>query len=173
MINNEIKADKVKLVQDTGGVIEISLKEAIEIAEKTDEDVILIGNQKDLIPVVKIGDYNKYIYNKQKREKENKKKLRQSKQELKEIQISTVIAEHDLKIKANNIDRLLKEGNKVKIVIRYLGRSKRFIQEGPCKLQNLVNLLQQKYKIDAIPKIDGNRVYMIVSPIKNKGDKKE
>ena len=69
-------------------------------------------------------------------------------------------------IKANNIDRLLKEGNKVRLTIRYKGRSVRLINQGPEKLQALVSHLKYSYRIESTPKIEGNRVSMCVVPDK-------
>lgn len=168
MINNEIKAKEVNLVNtDTKGITRMSTDDAIRLADEQGLDLICV-NEKGDIPVVKIGDYKKFLYDKQKKEKENKKKARLNSQETKEIQISDVIAEHDLEIKAKNADRIIKEGNKVRLVIRYRGRSIRLIEQGPNKLRNLVTKMQSNFKIDAEPKIEGNRVIMLVSPMETR-----
>ena len=166
MINREIKADKVNVVNaENKGLTLMSLDDAIALAEQTEEDVILVNDKGD-IPIVKIGDYSKLLYEKQKREKENKKKARLNSQETKEIQIGDSIADHDLMIKAKNIDRILLDGDKVQITIKYKGRSVRFIDEGPSKLQSLANMISVGYRVDRTPKIEGNRVSMLVSPVK-------
>lgn len=166
MINNEIKAKEVRLVGDEEkGVRVISTVEAQKLADEQGLDLICISNHGD-IPVVKIGDYNKFIYEKQKKEKENKKKAKLNSQELKEIQISDSIAENDLKTKAKNIDRILKEGDKVKLSIRYKGRMARYVSEGIEKVENLEQLVTYKHKIDKPAKIEGNTVSMVVSPLK-------
>lgn len=166
MVNNEIKSKVVNLVTEgQKGVTQMLLADAIALAQETDEDVICI-NEKSDIPVVKIGDYKRFQYEKAKKEKDNRKKARLQAQELKEIVIGDSIAEHDLKIKAKNVDRILKEGDKVKLTIRYKGRSIRLIDQGPEKLQALANLISVDYNIDKTPKIEGNRVTMIISPKK-------
>lgn len=168
MINNEIKSDMVNVVAEDGkGLRLMKLSEAIELAEQTGEDVICLNN-KDDIPVVKIMDYGKFQYEKSKRAKDNKKKARLNAQGTKEIIISDSIAEHDLIIKANNIDRLLKDGNKVRLIIRYKGRSIRMIESGPGKLQELASHLKHPYKVESAPNIEGNRVVMCVVPEKKK-----
>lgn len=166
MINEEIKSAVVRVINNEGkGLTEMSLKDAIALAEESEEDVICI-NDKDEIPIVKIADYGKFLYEKQKKEKDNKKKARLKAQDVKEIQIGDSIAEHDLKIKAKNADRILADGDKVKLVIRYKGRSIRLINQGPEKLQALANLITASFKIDKTPQIEGNKVTMVVSPCK-------
>ena len=166
MINREIKADKVNVVNaENKGLTLMSLDDAIALAEQTEEDVILVNDKGD-IPIVKIGDYSKLLYEKQKREKENKKKARLNSQETKEIQIGDATAEHDLMVKAKHIDRILTEGDKVQISIKYKGRSVRFIDDGPSKLQNLANMITAAYKVEKTPRIEGNKVSMIVAPVK-------
>ena len=166
MINHEIKSEFVNVVNDdTKGLTKMLLSEAIGIAEEEGLDVICLNSKGD-IPVVKIGDYGKYQYEKQKKEKDNRKKARLNSQDMKEISIRDSIAEHDLKVKAHNIDRLLKENNKVKLVIVYKGRSIRLINQGPEKLQQLAGLVTEKYNIDKTPRIEGNKVTMVLSPIK-------
>lgn len=168
MINNEIKSSMVNVVAEDGkGLRLMKLSEAIELAEKTGEDVVCL-NDKAEIPVVKIMDYGKFQYEKSKKAKDNKKKARLNAQGTKEIVISDSIAEHDLIIKANNIDRLLKDGNKVRLTIRYKGRSIKMIENGPGKLQVLVSHLKTPYRIESTPKIEGNKVVMCVVPDKKK-----
>ena len=166
MVNNEIKSKMVNVVAEDGkGLRLMKLSEAIELAEQTGEDVVCLNDKSD-IPVVKIMDYGKFQYEKSKKAKDNKKKSRLNAQGTKEIIISDSIAEHDLIIKANNIDRLLKDGNKVRLTIRYKGRSIRLIEQGPSKLQTLASHLKHPYRIDSTPKIEGNKVVMCVVPDK-------
>lgn len=168
MVNFEIKAEYVAVVSDEhDGIKKMKLTDAVALADEAGEDVILL-NSKGEVPVVKIGDYGKFLYEKQKKEKDNKKKARLNSQELKEIHISDVIAQHDLEIKAKNTDRMLLDGNKVMLVIRYKGRAIRFINEGPSKLAQLEKLITTEHRIEKTPKIEGNRVYMILTPIKSK-----
>lgn len=164
MINHEIKSDYVNVVSENC-LTKMTLDEAINLAEETGEDVILINNNSE-IPVVKIMDYNKFIYEKKKREKDKQKKNRMTTQETKEIRISDSIAEHDIMVKAKSIDRILHEGDKVKLVIRYKGRLIRQINEGPDKLRYLASKLIEKYKVDKEPFITGNTVIMVVAPCK-------
>lgn len=164
MIIKEIKTNEVVLVSEDG-LVEMSAEAAKAEAEKQGLDLVVV-NEKDGKTMVKILDYSKYKYEKAKQNKENKKKQRLNTQSLKEIQISDAIAQHDLEIKAKNIDRILSDGDKVQISIKYKGRAIRNIKQGPEKLQQLVNLVTVKHKIDKTPKIEGNRVIMVISPVK-------
>lgn len=164
MINEEIKSVEVRLVQGSESNV-ISTKEAIEIAEKEGLDLVCI-NDKVEIPIVIIEDYGKYCYEKLKKEKENKKKARENKQDLKEIQITESTALNDLRTKAKNIDRILKDGDKARLSIRYKGRTIRNISGGPEKLNSLIALITVPFNIDRPIKIEGNTVSTIVTPIK-------
>lgn len=166
MINTEIKTKEVRLVsEEHKGTTVVKTEDALREAQEQGLDLICVSTQGD-IPVVKIGDYSKYCYEKQKREKENKKKAKQNSQELKEIQISDSIAENDMRTKAKNVDRLLKEGNKVKLSIRYKGRMMKFINEGPKRIEALKEMVSINYKIDKPVRIDGNTVSMVLAPAK-------
>lgn len=168
MINNEIKSEVVNVIQENGkGLLKMNLSDAIKVAEEQGYDVICVNTNND-IPVVKIADYGKFQYEKSKKEKEHKKKARLNAQQLKEIVISDSIAEHDLEIKAKNADRIINEGNKVKLTIKYRGRTVKLINNGPEMLQNLVKKMTSNYNIDKTPKIEGNKVTMVISPRKNK-----
>lgn len=163
MINNEIKSEYVN-VAGINGLTKMTLDEAINLAEESGEDVVIV-NKSTEIPVVKIMEYSKYLYDKKKKkDKENKKKSRLSAQDTKEIRISESIEENDIIVKAKNIDRILTDGDKVKLSIRYKGRLIRQIQDGPDKLRYLASKVKVKFKADKEPLIEGNTVTMIISP---------
>ena len=164
MINHEIKSDVVNVVTESG-LTKMTLEDAIALAGETGEDVVVVNNSSE-IPVVKIVEYNKYLYDKKKKEKDMKKKNRMSSQDTKEVRLSDSIAEHDIMVKAKNIDRILKDGDKVKITIRYKGRLIRNIDGGPKKMIYLTEKLEQKFKIEKEPKIESNIVSMVISPEK-------
>lgn len=164
MINHEIQSDYVNVVGEDG-LTKMTLDEAIRLADETGEDVVMVNNSRD-IPVVKIMEYSKYLYDKKKKEKDNRKKSRMSSQDTKEIRISDSIAENDIMVKAKNVDRILKDGDKVKITIRYKGRLIRQINEGPEKIKHLVSKVTEEFKVDKEPKIEGNIVSMIIAPSK-------
>lgn len=164
MINNEINSDVVRLVQD-GKATDIKLEDALKYAEDQELDLICINNSSD-IPIVKIGDYSKYLYEQNKKKKETIKKARVNSISNKEIQIRNDTANHDLMTKANKIDKLLLKNSRIKIVIKYKGREKSMMHNGPDKLNTLLGMLKSKFKIEENPKIDTNNVYVIISSVK-------
>lgn len=159
MINNEIKSKEIRLITENGNEI-LKTKDAIKMANAEGLDLICISPNAE-IPVCKIGDYSKYLYEQKKKEKENKKKQKQV--ETKEIKIGDSTEFNDLKTKAKQIDKFLTSGNKVKLSIRYKGRAIRMIAEGPEKLQNLMDLLTVEYIIDAPMKTAGNMVFVTIA----------
>lgn len=166
VIDRDSKLTKVSLIVNPGeGLTEMSLNDALDLAEERELDLVCIS-EKDGLVITKLADYNKLIYERQKREKENKKKARLNSQETKEIQIRDSIAEHDLQVKANNISRILNEGDKVRLVITYKGRSIKLIDEGADKLLALADKISTPYNIEKQPKKEGNKVAMVVAPVK-------
>ncbi len=144
------------------GKITTTIEKAIESARKQELDLVQLS-EKDGVAVCKLMDYKKYQFDQKKKEKRNNK----DKQELKEVRIGDATAENDLKVKVKTADRILSEGDKVKVTITYKGRMQTFITRGIEKLVNFEKFMQQPHNVDLKPKIDGNRVIMVVSP-KNK-----
>jgi translation initiation factor IF-3 len=166
IITRESNIKKLRLVTgNREAPRDVDLSEALNMADEQELDLICVSEKDDMI-VAKIDDYSKMLYEKQKREKENRKKARLNSQELKEIQISNVIAEHDLLTKAKNASRILGNGDKVKLVITYKGRSIKLIGQGESKLYELTDKIETKFNVERAPKIEGNRVTMILSPMK-------
>lgn len=159
ILDSSIKAKQVKLVGE-GGVQLVSVDEAIKVAEDANLDLVVVNEGET--PVCKVMNYGKYLYEQQKKMKQASK----SKSELKEIKFGPNIADHDLEVKAKNASRLLSEGDKVKVTITYKGRMMRYIDGGIGKLNELNNLIEQNHRVDKAPAIDGNRVYMVISPSK-------
>lgn len=164
MVNEEIRASRVRVVLN-GKADVVDKKTALKMAEDQGMDLICV-DPRPSEPVCIIEDYKKYTYEKMKKEKESRKKAKASIQELKEIRISPDIQENDLKTKAKNIDRMLKENNKVKLTITYKGRTIRLIKDGPERLGCLADMISEKFKVDKAAKIEGNNVSMIVAPVK-------
>lgn len=165
MVNSEIKAKVVRVVNEDKGVQEMSIKDALALAEESGLDLINLTPNLE-VPTVKIGDYSKYLYEKKKKEKEAKKKQKANIQELKEVQVGCDIAHHDICVKAKNIDRLLKEGDKVNIVVKFKGRTARSIGNGPDIIHRILNEVTRPYKIDKDIATEVNKVTICISPSK-------
>jgi translation initiation factor IF-3 len=117
-------------------------------------------------PVCKIIDFNKFLYQKRKKEKELKSK--QSQVELKEIRFTPNTEEHDFNFKLNHAKKFLEEGNKIKAYVFFRGRSIVFKEQGEILLLKLAKALEDYGKVESMPKMEGNRMNLFIAPQKTK-----
>lgn len=160
MVNNEIKAEYVVLIGGTGKQ-QLHIREAIEIANAEGLDLVSMNN--DIIPVCKIMDYKKYLYEQKKKKKDNLKKQRMNETGYKEVQFTHGIHEHDLLIKVKCVERLLEKNNRVKITIRFNGRDIVNIRDGINILNRFELEVGAKHKIESKPKIGERCVSMVLA----------
>ncbi len=111
-------------------------------------------------------DYGKYHYELQKKEKEAKKK--QKTIQVKEIRLSTFIEEHDIKVKANNACKFLKEGNKVKVSLRFKGRERGRTANGFEVMERFAQLTEEFGKPEKRAAFEGRSLMMILAPFSEK-----
>jgi translation initiation factor IF-3 len=149
-INHQIKAPELRVITVEGqnlGVI--SLSQALNEASARNLDLIEISPNA-VPPIAKIMDYGKYVYDEKKKQKESKSKATTS--ELKIVQVKIGTGEHDLELKAKKVSEWLGEGNRVKIDLYLVGRSKfmdlNFLKE---RLERILKLVTIEYKIAQEP----------------------
>jgi translation initiation factor IF-3 len=152
-INQYIKAPELRVITDEGenlGVI--PLAEAIKQAQARNLDLIEISPSA-VPPVAKIMDYGKFQYDEKKKQKVAKSRTQTS--ELKNIQVKIGTGDHDLELKAKKASEWLKEGNRVKIDLYLVGRSKfmdfNFLKE---RMERILKLITVEYKV-AVPPTKG------------------
>jgi translation initiation factor IF-3 len=144
-VNEEIKADKVRLISPEGENLGIfSLKEALELARSKGLDLIEVTSNLTP-PVCKLGNYGKFLYQKRKKEREQRKKLKLGK--LKIIRISPRISDHDLETKRTQIKKHLEKGRRVKIEMPLKGREKMFEKIAKDKLEEFIKKIEEEIKI--------------------------
>jgi translation initiation factor IF-3 len=163
-INGEVRFDRVRLVKDGMQTI-ISSYEAYKIAESEGLDLILISENANP-PVVKIEDYQKFLYDIEKSEKDKKKNS--NKTEIKEIQLSPNIAENDLLTKAKKAKEFLEDQDKVKCVITLKGRQRSMPAAGELVMLKFADSLSEYGLPESLPKMEGNKWLMILKPKKSK-----
>ena len=117
-------------------------------------------------PVVKIIDYNKFLYEKKKREKEIKSKA--VKTVVKEIRFGPNTDEHDFEFKLRHAQRFLEEGSKVKSYVHFRGRTIVFKDRGELLLLRFLKELEEFGAAEALPKMEGRRMTVIIQPKKGK-----
>jgi translation initiation factor IF-3 len=141
------------------------LREALEMAEALELDLVEISPTVDP-PVCKIIDYQKFIYQQKKKAKEMKANA--SKVVIKEIRFGPNTDEHDFQFKLNHAKEFLTDGFKVKSFVFFKGRSILFSQQGEKLLLRFAVELEDYGKADQMPKLEGKRMIMMLSPAKKK-----
>lgn len=164
LINEEIREKELRVIDAEGNQLGIiSSKSALELAESKQLDLVMIAPQAKP-PVCRIMDYGKFLYELQKKEKEAKKK--QKVINIKEVRLSSNIEDHDLNVKAKNAEKFLKEGDKVKVTIRFRGREADYTHFGEENLKRFAEKLTEVGLIEKEPKLEGKNMIMILSPKK-------
>ncbi len=162
-INEEIRAKEVRVVTSTGEQLGIlSVKEALKAAEERDLDLVEIAPNA-VPPVCKIMDYGKYKFEQAKREKDARKN--QKVVDIKEIRIVGLsIDTHDLEIKANNAKRFIKNGDKVKVTIRFRGRELGHPEIGLDLMQRFAEFCSETAVVEKPAKMEGRNMLMFLAP---------
>lgn len=142
-----------------------SIEEAIRIADDLELDLIEISPNA-VPPVCRVADYQKFLYQQKKKEKENKAK--QTKVVVKEIRFGPQTDEHDYNFKLKHAIGFLEEGAKLKAYVFFKGRSILFKEQGEVLLLRFANDLEEYGKVDQLPVLEGKRMIIMLSPKKKK-----
>jgi len=136
-------------------------KEAQKIANAKNLDLVKIAPQAQP-PVCKIMDYGKHMFELSKREKEARKN--QKVISVKEIWLKPAIDEHDFNFKVRNAERFLKDGDRVKVSVRFRGRELNYTQTGFDILNKFAEIVQEIGVVDKRPKLEGRNITMMINP---------
>ncbi|MCF8358770.1 MAG: translation initiation factor IF-3 [Prolixibacteraceae bacterium] len=165
-INNQIRVREVRLVGDNienPGVV--PTHKALKLADEMELDLVEISPKADP-PVCKIIDYQKFLYHQKKKQKEIKAKA--VKVVVKEIRFGPNTDEHDYQFKLRHAEKFLNEGAKVKAYVFFKGRSILFKEQGEILLLRLASELEEVGKLEQMPKLEGKRMTIFISPKKVK-----
>ena len=165
-INEKIRTQQVRVVGENiqnPGVY--SLSEALKMADELDLDLVEISPNADP-PVCKIIDYQKFLYQQKKKQKEIKAKTVQV--VVKEIRFGPNTDDHDFQFKLRHAEKFLQEGAKVKAFVFFKGRSILFKEQGEILLLKFAQELEEIGKVDQLPQLEGKRMIMFISPKKRK-----
>ena len=154
---------EVRLVGENVEQGVFSFAEAMRIADELELDLVEISPNAEP-PVCRIVDYQKFLYQQKKREKEQKAKA--AKVILKEIRFGPQTDEHDYNFKLKHAQEFLKEGCKVKAYVFFKGRSILFKEQGEILLLRFANDLEDFAKVDQLPQLEGKRMIIMMSPKK-------
>ena len=142
-----------------------NINDALTIASYAGLDLVLINSNSEP-NVCKIMDYNKFKYEKAKKQKEALKKQKASNMELKEYRLSPVIDVGDFDTKVRNASKYLEKGHKVKLSIRFKGRQIAHPELAKEVLDRFYEKVSDVSDIETKPKIEGRTMYMMLAPKK-------
>jgi translation initiation factor IF-3 len=164
-INGFITSTEIRLVGDNIHQGVYSIREALRMANEQHLDLVEISPNANP-PVCKIVDYQKFLYDQKKKEKENAQKQKLSNKELKEIRFTANTDDNDIEVKKRKIIEFLEKGHKVKALVIFKGREIQHKDRGEILLLNLANDIQEFGKVEGLPKLDGKNMHMMISPKK-------
>ncbi|HRH49395.1 MAG TPA: translation initiation factor IF-3 [Panacibacter sp.] len=166
-INEKIRVPQVRLVGDNVTIGVYPTEEARKIAREQELDLVEISPNADP-PVCKVIDYKKFLYEKKRKEKDMKANAKQS--EVKEIRFTPGTDDHDFNFKAKHAEGFLKDGNKVKAYVQFKGRAIMFKERGELVLLKFAERLAEFGQPESLPKLEGKRMLLMLTP---KGAKKK
>lgn len=162
-LNRDIRVPEVRLVGENIEQGVYKTDEAIRIAQELELDLVEISPNA-VPPVCRIVDYNKFLYDKKKKEKEIKAK--QKKTEVKEIRFTPNTDDHDLDFKQKHAQKFLQEGSKVKIYVQFKGRAIQFKDRGELLLLQFAEALKDYGMLEAMPNLEGKKMIAYIAPKK-------
>ena len=162
ILNEDIRAREVRLIGVDGQQVGVvSKNEALRKAADADLDLVLLSpNAKP--PVARIMDYGKFKFEQAKREKEAKKK--QKVMDIKEVRLSLNIDTGDFNTKVNHALRFLKDGDKVKVSIRFRGREMAHTENGTVIMQRFAEACSENGSVEKAAKLEGREMLMFLVP---------
>lgn len=165
-INEQIKASQVLVIGPNGEQVGVKpISDALTLSNYAGLDLVLI-NPNGNPPVCKVMDYNKFKYEKSKREKEALKKQRSTISQLKEFRLSPVIDVGDFETKLRNARKYLEKGDKIKLSIRFKGRQMAHTDLGREVMERFFEKVSDIAEIEQRPKLDGRSMFMLLTPKK-------
>jgi len=165
-LNELITAPEVRLIGVEGEAIGIvSINEAMDLADKAGVDLVEISPTAEP-PVCRIMDYGKFLYEKSKEQKEQRKKQKQI--QVKEIKFRPGTDEGDYQVKLRSLKRFIEEGDKVKVTLRFRGREMAHQELGLVLLTRVRDDLAELTVVEFFPyRAEGRQMVMVLAPKKS------
>ena len=161
-INERIRFPQIRVIDTDGGQLGIMVpQEALQLAEEKGLDLVLLSDKADP-PVCRIIDYGKYKFEQEKKAREARKK--QHTADVKEVKMRYKIEEHDYRVRINQAERFLKDGDKVKATVMFRGREIQHSDLAETLLQRMATDLQEVAEVQQSPKKEGRNMMMLLSP---------
>ena len=161
-VNEQIRVREVRIVGENGSEV-LPTKQALDLARQQGVDLVEISPNADP-PVCRLIDYSKFLYQQKKHQKEIKAK--QVKVEVKEIRFGPQTDDHDYNFKLKHAKEFLEDGNKVRAYVFFRGRSILFKEQGEVLLLRFANDLEEYAKVEQLPRLEGKKMFLFLSPKK-------
>ena len=152
-VNEQIRVREVRVVSEGGSEV-MPTRKALDMARQEGVDLVEISPNAQP-PVCRIVDYSKFLYQQKKHAKEMKQK-----------QVKVETKEHDYQFKLKHAQDFLNEGNKVRAYVFFRGRSILFKEQGEVLLLRFANDLEEYGKVEQMPKLEGKKMFLYLSPKK-------
>ncbi len=161
-VNEDIEASAIRLIDSRGEMVGVvSVNEALTAAQEAGLDLVEVSPNADP-PVCKILDYGKYKYEEQKRLNLARKK--QKTIDVKEIKLRPSIDRHDYDVKMRSAEKFLKDGDKVKLTMRFRGREMAHRELGVSLLKKVQDDLEALGRVEQLPQLEGRQMIMVMAP---------
>ena len=168
LINEQIKASNVLVIGPNGEQVGVkSIQDALTLSSYANLDLVLM-NPNSNPPVCKVMDYNKFRYEKNKKEKEALKRQKANMSETKEFRLSSVIDVGDFETKIRQVTKYLQKGDKIKITIRFKGRQMAHTEVGQEVMERFAESLKDVADVESKPVLEGRTMIMMLAPKKEK-----
>lgn len=165
-VNWQIRVPQVRLIKDDKQLGVVSIDKARKIAEEAGLDLVEVAPTAKP-PVCKIIDFGRYRYEQQIKKKEQVKKQKESKIQLKELRLRPTIEKHDVDVKISQAKKFLEEGMKVQLNLLFKGqREISHKDQGFLVINNIIKSLEELAVLEKSPKFDGNKIICCLSPKK-------
>ncbi len=163
IVNERIRFPEVRLIGPEGEQLgTMSRYDAMKKAEEFELDVLCVAPNGNP-PVCKLINYGKYRFEQQKQIRENKKNSRKNEIEIKEIQLSPQIGEHDLLTKVKAAIKFLQDGDKIKVGVRFRGRQMAHIDVGEGVMNKFLDCVKDYGTTESKPSLDGRWLSCVVA----------
>ncbi|MCE7989066.1 MAG: translation initiation factor IF-3 [Caldilinea sp. CFX5] len=161
-VNHQIRAREVRVIDGDGSQLGVmQVRDALNIAMQRELDLVEVAPNANP-PVCRLMDYGKYLYEKQKRERESRKAQKQI--EIKELKLSPRTDEHDIQVALTKIRKFAKDGAKTRVRIKFKGREMAHPEVAQELLQRVAEEVKDVTTVESMPSFDGRSMIMLLTP---------
>lgn len=165
-VNGSIKAANVLVIGPKGEQLgQKTLQDAITLAQVSGFDLVQVGSGET--PTCRLMDYNKFKYEKARKQKESYKKQKENNAVMKMYRLRPYTDKHDFETKVNNATKYAIKGHKIKVDLLFRNREIVHSQTGKDQLLKFAEALSAHMDIETMPKMEGRRMHMILTPKKD------